>query len=103
MFVQDGESWTEQAYTKASDTEQHDKFGWSVAVDGDVTAIASLVHDDSAGAVYIFSRTGETWNQQTILQASESAFDDWFGHSLAIDGDTMAVGAVSESSKTRDQ
>jgi len=63
-----------------------------------------------AGAVYVFGRTGTTWAQQAYLKASNTgrapapgvADDlgdgDQFGFSLAIsgDGNTVAVGAISE-------
>jgi trimeric autotransporter adhesin len=63
-----------------------------------------------AGAAYVFSRTGTTWTQQAYLKASNTGRapvpntpDDWgdgdqFGFSLAVsgDGNTVAVGAISE-------
>ena len=65
-----------------------------------------------AGAVYVFSRTGTTWTQQAYLKASNTGRspvpgnpEDWgdgdqFGFSVAIsgDGNTVAVGAISEDS-----
>ena len=52
----------------------------------------------AAGAVYVFVRSGSTWTQQAYVKASNTEAQDFFGHSVALDGDTLAVGAIGESS-----
>ena len=51
-----------------------------------------------AGAVYVFTRSGSTWSQQAYLKASNTRPGAFFGFSLALSGDTLAVGATRESS-----
>ncbi len=56
-----------------------------------------------AGAVYVFTRTGSTWSQQSYIKASntgEKTDGDQFGYSVALsgDGNTLATGAISERS-----
>jgi len=48
-----------------------------------------------AGAVYLYTRAGSTWSQQTYVKASNTGVNDRFGASLALsaDGNAMAVGA----------
>ena len=64
---------------------------------------------DGAGAVYIFTRSGDTWSQQAYLKASNTGElpdpdmpgnGDQFGFTLAMsaDGNTVATAAVSEDS-----
>ena len=48
---------------------------------------------NNSGAVYVFTRTGSTWQAPTYLKASNAGANDWFGWALALDGDTLAVGA----------
>ncbi len=48
----------------------------------------------NAGAVYVFVRNGSDWTQQAYLKASNAGEEDWFGYAVAIDGDTLAVGAA---------
>ena len=126
MFARQGTSWVQQAYIKASNTDQSDHFGASVALSRDgntlavaapwessaATAINGDQHDNSlrqAGAVYVFTRAGSAWTQQAYIKASntgragqgEALGDgDQFGYSLALsgDGNTLAVGAISEDS-----
>ena len=47
----------------------------------------------------MFTRTGTTWTQQAKLTGSGLALDSMFGWSVAIDGDTAAVGALGDISK----
>ncbi len=46
----------------------------------------------------MFIRNGAVWSQQAYLKASNTGSDDVFGWSLALSGDTLAVGAPSEAS-----
>ena len=50
------------------------------------------------GVVYVFTRTGTSWTQQAYVKASNSGTNDQFGISIAISGDTLAVGADYEGS-----
>ncbi|HWO23166.1 MAG TPA: FG-GAP repeat protein [Kofleriaceae bacterium] len=113
VFVRSGTTWTQQAYVKASNTEADDSFGWSVALSGDTLAVGAQ-HEASeatgvngnqadnsvsfAGAVYVFVRSGTTWTQQAYVKASNTGAGDDFGYSVALSGDTLAVGAVGEAS-----
>ena len=51
----------------------------------------------SSGAAYVFFRSGTTWTQQAYLKASNSGAGDSFGL-VSVSGDTVVVGAPSESS-----
>jgi hypothetical protein len=52
----------------------------------------------SAGAAYVFTRSNGIWSQQAFLKASNAEAGDWFGSSVALDGDTVVVGAPDEGS-----
>ncbi len=53
----------------------------------------------NSGAVYVFSRTDGVWSQQAYLKSSNTDIGDSLGsHSIAIDGDTVVVGSIFESS-----
>ena len=88
--------WAEQAKLTATDGAMSDYFGASVAVDGDIVLIGAygdIDKDSSGGSVYVFTRSGEVWTEQTKLTASDTGGDDYFGHSVALDGDTALIGA----------
>lgn len=46
----------------------------------------------------MFVRTGTTWTQQAYLKASNPEGSDFFGYSVALSGDTLAVGVYGEAS-----
>lgn len=89
----------EEAHLVAGDAAADDFFGNSVAVSGDTAVVGAFVDDDpvrgaNTGAAYVFVRNGSTWTQQQKLTASDAAAGDRFGSAVAIDGDTIAVGAI---------
>lgn len=92
--------WIEQQILTASDAASFDEFGRAVAVDGDTIVVGSRLDDHSgltnAGAAYVFVRNGDTWTEQQKLIASDAADDDEFGAAVAIDGDTVIVGATQD-------
>ena len=97
VFVCVGGVWTEQTKLTADDPTGGDLFGRSVALDGDTVLVGAPDHDHSgkngAGSAYVFVRSGEAWTQQAMLTASDAASGDYFGVSVALDGDTAVVGA----------
>ena len=86
----------------ASDAQELDNFGYSVAVSGDTAVVGAYLEDaggGGAGAAYVFWRdeggTGN-WGEVKKLTASDAQADDEFGISVAISGDTAVVGAWRE-------
>jgi hypothetical protein len=96
VFVRSGTTWIEQAKLTSTDIAAGDQFGISVALSGD-TAIIGAFGEDGAGsnygAVYIYSRSGSVWTEQTKLAASDAASNDQFGFSVDIDGNYVIVGS----------
>lgn len=91
---------TETGILAASDNEQEDDFGFSVAIDGDVIAVGALDVDVEsqrwAGVVYLYLNNGAGWNgaaEDARLFASKPQQGDWFGYCIDIDGDVIAVGS----------
>ena len=85
--------------TAGSDGVENDWFGYSVAVEGNVAVIGAYQHDTNdnadAGAAYVFIRDPLTgvWSEPVKLIADDGAENDWFGYSVAVDGETIVVGA----------
>jgi hypothetical protein len=92
-------NWSEQQKIKASDNQQGDHFGYSVAISGDGnTAIVGARGEGGTGAAYIFTWSGTSWDEQDIIHASDKQAGDGFGNSVSIseDGNTAIVGANYE-------
>ena len=96
VFERSGTTWGQQAKLIAGDGAADDYFGISVSISGDTAVVGAYRDDDKAsstGSAYVFERTGTTWSQQDKLTASDGAAGDYFGYSVSINGDTIAVGA----------
>jgi FG-GAP repeat len=119
VFARVGGIWSQQAYLKPSNTSAGDVFGAAVAVSGDTVMIGAYQEDSNtsgvnstafdnsttfnAGAGYVFTRSGGVWSQQAYLKASNTpivAMSGAFGHSVAVSGDTVIIGAPFDSSST---
>lgn len=75
-------------------------FGTSVAIDGDTIVVGATFDDDEKGAAYVYERSGGSWLFDQKLTASDGegkggsrGWGDWFGFSVAIDGDIIVAGA----------
>jgi hypothetical protein len=129
VFTRQGATWAQQAYVKASNTGEAgtadsfgegDQFGFSLAMsgDGNTLAVGALTEDGgtagidgnqadnsaaSAGAVYVFTRTGRSWAQQAYVKSSPIDAGDLFGYAIALsrDGSVMAIGAFDEDGSAR--
>ena len=84
----------------ASDGEATDYFGASAAVSGDRVVVGAFREDDNgldAGAAYVYERNAAGgWDEVAKLLADEGAAGDYFGLSVAIDGDRIVVGAYED-------
>ena len=129
VFAREGDRWSQRAYIKASNSGQApiegefgdgDQFGYSLALspDGSVLAVGAITEDSAArsingdqnddttvssGAVYVFTKTDETWSQQAYLKASNSEAGDLFGFAvgLSADGNVLAASSYDEDGGTR--
>jgi hypothetical protein len=116
VFVRSGTTWSQQAYLKASNTAAGDRFGRVVGISGEKLVVGAFGEDgaatgvngnqnnrsaSSAGAGYLFVRSGDTWSQQAYLKASNTSASDEFGSAVAIAGDTaIAVSKGEDSAAT---
>ncbi|WP_417389767.1 Calx-beta domain-containing protein [Gimesia sp.] len=97
------DTWEYQAALLAPDRAYFDRFGWSVAINGDTAVVGAVTGDGSvlnSGSVYVYTRSGTTWSFQQELTASDAVPNDFFGEKLAIEGDTIVVGSVRNNSYT---
>lgn len=75
------------------------EFGIRVAIDGDTVVIGARNEDAGAindGRAYIYTLSGGVWTLQRTLESTNPVDDGNFGWSVAIDGDTVVVGARNE-------
>ena len=116
VFRRTGITWAQEAYLKAPNAESWDSFGNSVALSGDTVAVGSVSGGSNqttitngthasptvlisiSGAVYIFKRTGVTWTHESYLKPPNADASSFSYVTVAVSGDTVAVGSYIESS-----
>jgi len=112
VFIQPGDTITatEDARLTASDKADREYFGWSAAIDGDLVVIGApgeTTFDNSGvDSAYVFTRPVGGWSgdltETAILTASDGDISDNFGHSVAISGEYVVVGAPYDDAGIND-
>ncbi|MEW8524791.1 MAG: cadherin-like beta sandwich domain-containing protein [Candidatus Thiodiazotropha endolucinida] len=116
VFTRTDGVWNQLTSLSASNAEEGDGFGASVAISNDTVVVGAPHEDGNAsggendnsasgvGAAYVFKRIGGVWNQQAYLKSSTArnghvnVFGSGFGARVAISGDTIAVSYPSGNS-----
>ena len=99
VFTRSGTTWTEEAKLVAPDGAQQDRFGYAVDLSGDTVVVGALDDDDNgpgSGAAYVFTRLGTAWSFEQKLLALDGQASDHLGEAVAVDGDTVVVGAKGD-------
>lgn len=107
------QGWAQEAYLKASNAYAGDRFGHSVAIDGDLV-IVGAAHEQSSstgidslkvldpgserGAAYLFRRDANgDWSEEAYIKSPNNDSGDQFGESVAVSGNRVVIGAIGES------
>jgi len=96
VFHRNGANWVLQGKLWTSDGSDGDRFGATVAVDGEWAAVGAYGDDDNgsnSGSVYLFRRDGISWAKWATLTPPDAAAGDWFGRHVTLEGNWLAVGA----------
>ena len=94
------DNWGEIKKLTASNGKSNDYFGLTVAANGDTVVVGAPGVDTGgtdAGAAYIFHRDAggpDNWGEVRKLTASVPDAGDFFGTGVAIDADTVVIGAA---------
>ncbi|MCA9186086.1 MAG: hypothetical protein KDA99_10715, partial [Planctomycetales bacterium] len=95
-YVVDASNPSSQVKLTPSGAFSGDDFGYSVAIDGNLAAVGSSVNykiigEMTGGSLYLFDAT--TGAELHRLKPSDTAVNDEFGWSVALDGELAIVGA----------
>jgi FG-GAP repeat protein len=111
VFDRSGTTWNTGTPIAAPVPGDDDQFGMTVAIDRNHIVVGAKFEDGSAkgigqtpdatlthaGAAYFYRRTGTTSFTPLYIKASNTAFDNQFGTSVAVDRTTFVVGAPNEN------
>lgn len=105
FFERDG-TWSQvQKVVNNSDRNSFGYYGWSVGIDGTYCIVGAKQNNsdenganiiNSAGAAYFLERNSGTWTQVKKVTGTSRALQEFFGESVAINGNFAIVGARDE-------
>ncbi len=97
LFEKGDDGWRETGMVIAAspnDSVPAEAFGQAVAVYGNTLFVGAPRQASAAGAVYVFTRTGDgAWEQTGSVTGSDTQARDRFGSVLAFDGTDLLVSA----------
>lgn len=102
VFRYDGTAWRQEGKLTASDGQEFDLFGRSVAIAGELIVVGANGNDEAggnAGAAYVFGFNGTSWEERAKL-TPDATGDTFFGWSVATTGEIIVVGAPYRDSGT---
>lgn len=96
VFEYVGGAWNEMQRLIGGDFGADDRFGVAVAIRGEDIFVGARSHGAGGaerGAAYVFTRGDATWFETQKLTASDLMDEAFFGFSIAVEGDTLLIGA----------
>lgn len=103
FFRKSKDGWTEIAKVIPENGKKNDQFGFTVDISGNVVAVGARRADpdslNDAGAVYVYAVKKDSVDLVTRLMPADASAKDEFGQSVAIAGDTIAVGAWKDDNR----
>jgi len=99
-------TWDQGVKLTAPDKDTSDYFGFSVSIRGNYALVGAPFEDNgsetplnSAGAAYVFQRTGlNTWDSGKRISCPNAIGSEQFGYSVALGGNGFAlIGAANDS------
>jgi hypothetical protein len=97
VFELVGAQYVQQAKLLAPTGVPFSKFAWSLDLDGDVAVIGQYGPFAQAGVAHVFRRSGTNWSIDGTLAAPDGGPNEYFGYSVSVSGDRIAVGALGHS------
>ncbi|MFK7844138.1 MAG: choice-of-anchor D domain-containing protein, partial [Rhodothermales bacterium] len=97
VFEKVSGTWVERTKLSASDGASGYEFGGAVDLVGGEIVVGAGGANNQAGAMYIFSRSGDNWFETNVLTAANGEDGDAFGSALAFTGLDIIVGAPEDN------
>jgi hypothetical protein len=95
VFVRQDGSWVQTARLEAPDVARDEYYACSVAISGSLALIGEKYDSNPAGsragAAYLFAQTDGLWNLADKFISHDAFPWDWFGYSVALDGQTALI------------
>ncbi len=97
IYKYQGNKWVQTQKVCSSDRGYFDNFGYSLAVSGNHLIVGARSKNSATGAAYILKNISGYWTHIQKLYSTDSSKSDYFGQSVAINGDYAVVSSGLES------
>jgi hypothetical protein len=105
VFTRSGTTWTQQAKLSASDAAVGDpgadSFGTSVAVSGNTLITGATGAEvgtlNSAGAAYVYTRSGSIWTEQQKIAHPTPTANGFFPNDVDLSGERAVLGVSNHA------
>lgn len=100
VFVQHDDVYEEVVKLTAVDAMSGHFFGSTTAVSDDMIIVGALGDDGAgsrSGAAYVYQLQDGSWGKHAKLTASDADTGDYFGATVAVDGDNVLIGAARDN------
>lgn len=101
IYTRSGSTWTQQAKLIGTGHLGNGAMGYSVAIsaNGNTVAVSGPYDDSTNGAVWIFTRSGTSWSEESKLIATGNIGAANIGYSVALtaDGNTAVLGGPNDN------
>ena len=85
---------------KLTSSTNNERFGYSVALDGETLVVGTNSSTGTPGKVYVYTRPADGWSSSmtpaVLTDTDDSDGNHGFGRSVAISGNTIVVGAPDQ-------
>jgi len=103
VYKRTGKLWHHQAKLTASDAEQGDNFGSSVAISDHYLMIGAEKDNNAKGSTYLFNNSNDVWTQSFKFEADDGSQQDSFGHAIALEQEHLLVAAQNKNTGNNSQ
>ncbi|KAG9390239.1 hypothetical protein J8273_8279 [Carpediemonas membranifera] len=95
-----GANWNEVAKISASDSASYSMYGFAVGADATTVVVGAYQNNkmgQDAGSAYVITQNkAMNWTEAAELFGSDTGSESMFAYAVAVDGDTIVVGAPNQ-------
>ena len=105
LFVRIGTTWSHHSSIEPLAPSAGWEYGASISLRGNTLCVGApgdAVNGSEAGAVVVYRLSGNTWGLSQTLRAPDGAAGALFGTSVALENNTMVIGAYRDDASTVD-
>jgi hypothetical protein len=104
LFYRDNGTWFLYQTLTSNAPTPGDRYGNDLDISGNTLVVGAFLDDNQGGSAFVYDQDAfGFWRLNTKIQSPDTAAGDFFGTSVAIDGDTIVVGIPADDFGSTDR